>query len=182
MPKPFKQRSTASKRIFDYDPAQLKSWAQASATFGRLDDLEQALNRSLNLSTAPEQAHYWDELPPGVPALAKEHAAHQPWLTINSQNRRTDNSKLAFARGLGAWLLEHPYAWVLGTQAYANQQSLNRAFAAEFLMPASYLQQQITRKNVRHEYVEAFANDHLISSRVITNQLYNHNIASVSYP
>jgi len=65
------------------------------------------------------------------------------------------------------------------TDAHTERQKRNRAFAAEFLAPASALRARIRHPMVTWEETEEIAEECGVSAWVIAHQLANHRIASV---
>ena len=69
---------------------------------------------------------------------------------------------------------------ILVTQATSARQQRNRAFAAEFLVPASALRSRIKRPIVDGDDVDELAMEFGVSSYVVEHQLQNHQIARVA--
>ena len=89
--------------------------------------------------------------------------------------------RFQFCRALGEALLA-PGTETLLTRAYSERQHRSRAFAAEFLAPASGLQQRITRRVVDGDDIDELAAVFGVSSRVVEQQIRSHRLAEVWDP
>ena len=92
---------------------------------------------------------------------------------------REDQRRFHFCRALAEALI-YPGSDALITRANSERQQCNRAFAAEFLAPASGLKEKITCQVVDDDTIEELATDFGVSPRVIEHQIVNHRIATVS--
>lgn len=63
------------------------------------------------------------------------------------------------------------------TRGNTERQQRNRAFAAEFLAPSSSLKKRISHAVLDSEQVDDLAEEFGVSTRVITHQVENHEIA-----
>ena len=81
-----------------------------------------------------------------------------------------------FCRAL-AEALASPGTDTLLTRANSQRQQRNRAFAAEFLAPASGLRARIPGRTVDGDDMDELADEFGVSSRVIEHQVQNHRIA-----
>jgi hypothetical protein len=70
--------------------------------------------------------------------------------------------------------------WIV-TTGLSDRQKRNRAFAAEFLAPASGIQERVSSAVVSSEEVDELALHFGVSSDAIVHQLANHRIASVAW-
>lgn len=84
-----------------------------------------------------------------------------------------------FCRALFEYLCSATRRTALITDASTEQQKRNRAFAAEFLVPASALQKRIEIPTITWEQAEEIAAEFGVSSFIIRYQLENHGIAQV---
>ncbi len=91
---------------------------------------------------------------------------------------RSDSQRFHFCRALGEFLLS-PDSDTLLTKTYSERQQRNRAFAAEFLAPASGLRDRIAQPAVDADDIEELAADFGVSPYVIEHQIKNHGIARV---
>ena len=89
------------------------------------------------------------------------------------------NRNFVFCRAL-AEVLESPTPSMFLTRARSERQQRGRAFAAEFLAPASALQDRISASTVAGDEIDDLADEFGVSSFVIAHQIENHRIASVS--
>jgi hypothetical protein len=84
-----------------------------------------------------------------------------------------------FCRALFEYLRSPIRRSALITDANTEEQKRNRAFAAEFLAPASALRARVKARVVTEEQAEDLAAELGVSVYVIERQLINHGIASV---
>ena len=93
--------------------------------------------------------------------------------------RRSDSQRFHFCRALGEVLLS-PGSDTLLTRTYSERQQRNRAFAAEFLAPASGLRDRISRPVVDADDIDGMAAEFGVSPYVVEHQIKNHRIAYVA--
>ena len=91
---------------------------------------------------------------------------------------RESSRRFHFCRGL-AEVLTSPGSPALLTQARSDRQQRNRAFAAEFLAPASALRTRVRRPVLDGEGVDELAAEFGVSPWLIEHQLENHRIAGI---
>jgi hypothetical protein len=84
-----------------------------------------------------------------------------------------------FCRGLFEYLSSLSRSGALITEANTERQKRNRAFAAEFLVPAVALRERITVPAISWEQAEEIAAEFGVSVYIIRYQLQNHGIALV---
>ena len=89
--------------------------------------------------------------------------------------RREYGRRFHFCRAI-AEVLSRPGTDALLTQGHTERQQRNRAFAAEFLAPASGLSSRVRRSTLDEEEVDELATVFGVSSWVIEHQLTNHKI------
>lgn len=87
--------------------------------------------------------------------------------------------RFSFCRALYAYLAEPDRTCALVTEAATESQQRNRAFAAEFLAPASGLAQHIRNRVVHPDEVEDLADRFGVSSYVVEHQIDNHHLAGL---
>lgn len=92
---------------------------------------------------------------------------------------RGDSQRFLFCRALAEVLLS-PDSDTLLTKTYSERQQCNRAFAAEFLAPASGLRHRISRPVVDADDIDELAAEFGVSPYVIWHQIKNHRIAYVA--
>lgn len=88
------------------------------------------------------------------------------------------NRRFHFCRGL-AEVLTSPGSPALLTQARSDRQQRSRAFAAEFLAPATALQAKVPRRVLDEDDVDELAAEFGVSPWLIAHQLANHQIARI---
>ena len=92
----------------------------------------------------------------------------------------TDNArKFQFCRGL-AEVLVSPNSDALLTQARSDRQQRSRAFAAEFLAPATALQARVNRPVLDEDDVDELAAEFGVSPWLVAHQVENHRIARIA--
>lgn len=92
---------------------------------------------------------------------------------------RVSHQKFAFCRGLFEYLTAARNGAFLISSSYSDRQKRNRAFAAEFLAPASQLKSWLQGTYVSEERVDEIADEFNVSPYVIRHQLENHKLATV---
>ena len=81
-----------------------------------------------------------------------------------------------------AEVLTSPSTDTLLTKAHSERQQRNRAFAAEFLAPATGLQQRLNgRQVVDADDIDELASEFGVSSLVVEHQVRNHQLARIIY-
>lgn len=110
-------------------------------------------------------------------AVVDVNDAGSPGFVISK--RREEAVKFAFCRGLFEYLSSPHGEPMLVTRTRSDKQKRNRAFAAEFLVPASALQQRLTGDIVGEEEVDDLAAEFHVAPHVIFHQLENHGIARI---
>lgn len=93
--------------------------------------------------------------------------------------KREPHQKFALCRGLFEYLIASRSGAFLISASYSDRQKRNRAFAAEFLAPASQLESRLRGAYVSEEQVDEIADEFNVSPHVIRHQLENHNLATV---
>jgi len=93
--------------------------------------------------------------------------------------RRPEQFRFAFCRALAEYitLAESPSALVTG--ARTDRQKRNRAFAAEFLAPATWIGAQVSGPRVGPDDIDEWADQLGVSAAVVVHQLENHRLAQV---
>lgn len=93
--------------------------------------------------------------------------------------RRDVDRRFSFCRGLFEHVTSHRAVPALVTKARTEAQKRNRAFAAEFLVPASALRDRLESELIAEEDLDLLAGDFGVSTAVVRHQLENHKIARV---
>ena len=160
-------------------------------------DLARGLRKALGLdstplSTMPDLAEVIGESPELLDGVTKPVELNGAVL-IDGVVTRNDDQNPAFGfRQLGehsrrfhfcralAEVLVSPGTDTLLTKAYSERQQRNRAFAAEFLAPATAIIERISgRAVVDSDDLDELADEFGVSSLVIEHQVRNHHIARV---
>jgi hypothetical protein len=110
-------------------------------------------------------------------AVVDVNNAGSPGFVISK--RREEAIKFAFCRGLFEYLTSAHADPILVTRTRAERQKRSRAFAAEFLVPASTLRQRLTTDTVGEEEVDELAAEFHVAPHVVFHQLENHGIARI---
>lgn len=94
---------------------------------------------------------------------------------------REGNRRFAVCRAL-AEALDAPEAEAVLTKAPTERQQRNRAFAAEFLAPASALRERVSDPVIHEDDLASLAAAFGVSELVVGHQVENHRIARVAWP
>ena len=130
--------------------------------------------RSEKVTRPPVAASGWPALVDGIITRTDDGS---PAFALRA--RRSDSQRFHFCRALGEVLLS-PGSDTLLTRTYSERQQRNRAFAAEFLAPASGLRDRISRPVVDADDIDGLAAEFGVSPYVIEHQIKNHRIAHVA--
>lgn len=138
-----------------------------------------ALSQALSVDSS-ELERSIHEFPAGASpfdAVVDVNDRGSPGFVIST--RREEAVRFAFCRGLFEFLASPPNAPSLVTKTRSDRQKRNRAFAAEFLVPASSLRARVPQEVVGDEQVDDLASEFGVATHVIRHQLHNHRIAKV---
>lgn len=145
------------------DAQPLQSMQDLSRVFGMEDQLYAAI------TTYPSgQNNPFD-------VVGADNEVGSPGFVIS--HPREDAQKFAFCRGLFEFFLADPGEPILVTRTKSERQKRNRAFAAEFLVPAASLRARIAADSVSEEEVDDLAAEFGVSPHVVVHQIQNHHIA-----
>jgi IrrE N-terminal-like domain len=111
-------------------------------------------------------------LPGTLDALGATNSRHSPGFAISS--RREEAVRFAFCRALFEYLTIPEGQPLIVTRARSERQKRNRAFAAEFLVPADLLREALPGSVVGDEDIDDLAADFGVSPSVIRHQIENH--------
>ncbi|MEA2489605.1 MAG: hypothetical protein QOH21_1397 [Acidobacteriota bacterium] len=112
-------------------------------------------------------------------AIVATNRNDSPAFTVS---RRHETAKrFQVCRGLYDFLSGHDDGPWLVTTGLSSRQKRNRAFAAEFLAPASGIRERLSSSIVSAEEVDELAQHFGVSSDAVVHQLENHGIASVAW-
>lgn len=179
--KSLKQELASAKR------AQGPPWRQG---YQFAHDLRQKLNlngaklrslpslaRALDLTPRQLEAAILREasLPGSLDAIGATNARQSPGFAISE--RREESIRFAFCRGLFEYLTLPEGQPLIVTRARSERQKRNRAFAAEFLVPADRLREALPGQVVGNEDIDDLAADFGVSPSVIRHQIDNHGLA-----
>lgn len=153
-----------ARMALELDGAPLPTMHQLAQVLG--EDPE-----AVDRATSPVDLHR-AALVDGVVTRDEEEKA-----AFGFRQRGERSSRFHFCRAL-AEVLTLPGTDTLLTRANSERQQRNRAFAAEFLAPASGLQARIPGRTVDGDTIDELADEFGVSSRVIEHQVQNHRIAS----
>lgn len=93
--------------------------------------------------------------------------------------RRNSGTRFLQARALGDFLGRTTTGPGLLSSLATDRQAQSRAFAAEFLVPASSLRNRITTRRVDSEQVDELGGEFRVSTELIRHQIQNHGIGEV---
>ena len=90
-------------------------------------------------------------------------------------------TRFLLARALGDYLARDGARAAILSSLATDRQSRSRAFAAEFLAPASGLRKRIRNEVLEPEDVDELGMEFGVSSQVIEHQVKNHELGSIRY-
>ena len=151
------------REALELDGAPLLGMSELAGVIGEDSELLERVTKPVDLRGAP--------LVDGVVTLDEERNPAFGFRQLGERSRR-----FHFCRAL-AEVLASPGTDTLLTRANSQRQQRNRAFAAEFLAPASGLQGRIPGRTVDGDAIDELADEFGVSSRVIEYQIQNHRIA-----
>jgi hypothetical protein len=135
----------------------------------KIDDLGSRLNEeNLNLPT--------------IDSMVAVNSKESPvFVLINHQQiHRVETNPFAFCRALFEYLVQDEHITLnLITKARSDRQKANRAFAAEFLVPAKSLKSMLSSAYPDSESIDVLASHFGVSPQVIQYQIVNHKLANV---
>ncbi|MFH1437603.1 MAG: hypothetical protein ABIJ56_17990 [Pseudomonadota bacterium] len=140
-----------------------------------MSDFSRIMN--IDSSRFSEALHFFPDKPVCCDALLNVNEKESPAFLLFRQ--REPHQKFAFCRGLFEYLVSSRIGAFLISGSYSDRQKRNRAFAAEFLAPASQLKSYLSGAYVSDEQVDEIADEFNVSPYVIRHQLENHNLATV---
>lgn len=114
-------------------------------------------------------------LPVTFNALVATNAVESPVFAV--PRRREEATRFAFCRALFEYLTTLEGEPLLVTGARSERQKRNRAFAAEFLVPADLLREALPGQTVGDEEIDDLAANFGVSPSVVWHQIENHRLA-----
>ena len=118
-------------------------------------------------------------LPGTFNALVATNAVESPVFAMPM--RREEATRFAFCRALFEYLTTPAGEPLLVTSSRSERQKRNRAFAAEFLVPADLLREALPSHTVGDEEIDDLAATFGVSPSVILHQIENHGLRSPSF-
>jgi hypothetical protein len=138
-----------------------------------LSSLEKALNiEPEQLGSAVIPMPY---LPTTFNALVATNELESPVFAL--PRRREEATRFALCRALFEYLTTRAGEPLLVTGARSERQKRNRAFAAEFLVPADLLREALPNQTVGDEEIDDLAATFGVSPSVVRHQIENHRLA-----
>jgi hypothetical protein len=92
---------------------------------------------------------------------------------------RADSKRFICTRGLLGFLFDKSAESEFYSSAQTTRQQRSRAFAAEFLAPASLLAPRLSGDDISNEEVEEMASTFKVSTFVIEHQIRNHRLGKI---
>jgi hypothetical protein len=114
-------------------------------------------------------------LPSSLGAFGATNSRQSPGFAVSE--RREESVRFAFCRALFEYLTIPADQPLIVTRARSERQKRNRAFAAEFLVPADLLRKILPGHTVGDEDIDDLAADFGVSPSVIRHQIENHGLA-----
>jgi hypothetical protein len=141
-----------------------------------LDDL----NRALKFSAKDFESVFVKDpkLPRTIAAVCGTNKTDSPVFVFHPV-KQDERLKFAYCRSLYNYLFTDQSSLSLVTGSDLEGQKGNRAFAAEFLVPANSLRKLVKNEAVGPEEIDEIAADFKVSPMVIEHQIENHRIAQV---
>jgi len=131
------------------------------------------------LGVTPRQLHAailkTPVLPSSLDALGATNSRQSPGFAISE--RREVAVRFAFCRALFEYLTIPSDQPLIVTRARSERQKRNRAFAAEFLVPADLLREVLPGHVIGDEDIDDLADSFGVSPSVIRHQIENHGLA-----
>jgi hypothetical protein len=136
-----------------------------------------SLGRALGLQTRKLESAIIEmaSLPGTFDALVATNTLVSPVFAV--PKRREEAIRFALCRALFEYLTTPADEPLLVSRARSERQKRNRAFAAEFLVPADLLREALSSQTVGDEEIDDLAAIFGISPSVIRHQIENHNLA-----
>lgn len=140
------------------------------------------LARALN--TEPEQLFITQNiLPKGFRTTTFEDRDNNPAIYLQKK-LKNPGKRFALARGIYDYLAytSFDHEPLLATDIKTTRQQANKAFAAEFLAPKAFLEEQVEKlqtSTLNKEDLAELADYFEVSEHVIHWQIFNHNIADI---
>jgi hypothetical protein len=111
-------------------------------------------------------------------ALAGSNQQHNPKFII--EKKRKDSRQFAFCRALFEHLTSPRGRFAVVSGVRTDRQQMNRAFAAEFLVPHEMLKNELSGAMIGEDEIEDLAVDYGVSTFVVRHQIENHQLAQIS--
>lgn len=137
----------------------------------------QGLGKSFDMSTRDLEDAIIEipSLPGTLDALVATNSVQSPGFAV--PKRREESIRFAFCRALFEYLITPVGQPLLVTRSRSDRQKRNRAFAAEFLVPADLLREALPGRRLSYEELDDIAVSFGVSSSVIRHQIENHDLA-----
>lgn len=160
-----------------YDVArQLRECLQRSDPFIRnVQDLWTVL--SIDSSEPSKVIKYGQESLGSLYCLVSHTGGGGPFFAFAPPIERV--APFALCRALFEYLVSQQGSPALVTSAHSERQKRNRAFAAEFLAPASEIGKHLRSQRVGEEEILEISEEFGISEWIIRHQIKNHNLAII---
>jgi hypothetical protein len=120
-----------------------------------------------------------ESLPGAFNALVATNVRESPVFAV--PQRREEATRFALCRALFEYLTTGAGEPLLVTRARSERQKRNRAFAAEFLVPAELLREALPSQTVGDEEIDDLAATFGVAPSVIRHQIENHRLALPLY-
>lgn len=124
----------------------------------------------------------YKDLPSSISIVSGLNRENSPYFVIANKvqaNPRKEN--FAYCRAIYDYLFLIDSRVSLITKTHVESQKINRAFAAEFLVPSEKLKKFISHEIVTEEQIEDLADIFFVDPLVIKHQIENHHISKIEY-
>ena len=129
-----------------------------------------------------------EELLKAVSFVLRREAGLDAVVDVNNRNspgfalvQRSEPATLfALCRAMFEYLMAPDRQPLIVTRSRSERQKRNRAFAAEFLVPATALQDVLPQHDLTHEDIDDLAEQFGVSAAVIRHQIENHGLSNLT--
>ncbi|OJU74361.1 MAG: hypothetical protein BGO09_11085 [Bacteroidetes bacterium 47-18] len=143
------------------------------------NDISHALkvaDNDLNLIIA------YEDLPNSISVVSGVNDENSPFFVLGKNlGTNSNKTKFAYCRALYDYFFSSVGELSLVTKSHIENQKRNRAFAAEFLVPAEKLRKEVSHEIITEEEIEDIADKFYVDPFVIKHQIENHHIAQIEH-
>ncbi len=142
-----------------------------------LNDLEKAIRLPKN--ELDQYVEYDAQLPETLQVVAGLNKSDHPGFIFREKKTASAGKKFLLTRSLYNYFFESSSDPYLITFSHTDLQKKNRAFAAEFLVPANTLKKKVKKGTISEEEIGELAEEMNVSTMLVGHQIENHRIAEI---